>query len=76
MPAAAPWSPTLTPPHPSLTHCLPLSSLTSIGAEYGLLLATFTAILQLGLEGGIAAGVVLATLYFALAYARSQVDLL
>ncbi|KAL4859503.1 putative vacuolar membrane protein [Chlorella vulgaris] len=41
--------------------------------EYGLLLATFSAIMQWGLEGGIAAGIVLATLYFALAYAKSQV---
>ena len=42
-------------------------------AEYCLLLATFGAIVQFGLEGGIAAGIVLATLYFALAYAQSQV---
>jgi MFS superfamily sulfate permease-like transporter len=42
-------------------------------AEYGLLLATFGAIMQWGLEGGIAAGVVFSTVYFALAYARSQV---
>ena len=41
-------------------------------AEYCLLLATFGAILQFGLEGGIAAGIVLATLYFSLAYAKSQ----
>lgn len=41
--------------------------------EYGLLLATFGAIMQWGLEGGIAAGIVLATLYFAAAYAQSQV---
>lgn len=42
--------------------------------EYFLLLATFGAILQFGLEGGIAAGIVLATLYFAFAYAKSQVS--
>lgn len=42
-------------------------------AEYCLLLATFFAILQFGLEGGIAAGIVAATLYFAFAYAQSQV---
>lgn len=43
-------------------------------AEYGLLLATFGAIMQWGLEGGILAGIVLATLYFAAAYAQSQVQ--
>lgn len=48
------------------THC-------HLCAEYGLLLATFGAIMQFGLEGGIAAGIVLATLYFAFAYAKSQV---
>jgi SulP family sulfate permease len=43
-------------------------------AEYCLLLATFASIMQWGLEGGILAGIVLATLYFALAYAKSQVE--
>jgi SulP family sulfate permease len=45
-----------------------------IPPEYGLLLATFGAIMQWGLEGGILAGIVLATLYFAAAYAQSQVQ--
>ena len=49
------------------------SSPPCVCAEYGLLLATFGAIMQWGLEGGIAAGVVFSTVYFALAYARSQV---
>ena len=48
----------------------PVSSL----AEYGLLWATFAAIMQWGLEAGIAAGVVAATLYFALGYAQSQLS--
>jgi MFS superfamily sulfate permease-like transporter len=39
-------------------------------AEYGLLWATFGAIMQWGLEAGIAAGIVLATLYFAWGYAQ------
>ena len=39
-------------------------------AEYLLLWCGFFAILFLGLEGGIAAGVVLSALYFATAYAR------
>ena len=43
-------------------------------AEYGLLWATFAAIMQWGLEAGIAAGVVAATLYFALGYAQSQLS--
>ena len=38
--------------------------------EYCLLWATFGAIMQWGLEAGIAAGIVLATLYFAWAYAK------
>ena len=39
-------------------------------AEYALLVAGFLAILAWGLEGGIAIGIVLATLYFAFAYAQ------
>ena len=39
-------------------------------AEYGLLWATFGAIMQWGLEAGIAAGIILATLYFAWGYAQ------
>lgn len=42
--------------------------------EYGLLWLTFGSVMQWGLEGGIAAGIVSATLYFAYAYARSQVQ--
>ncbi|KAG2444838.1 hypothetical protein HXX76_001579 [Chlamydomonas incerta] len=42
-------------------------------AEYLLLWATFIAIMNAGLELGIAAGVVMATLYFAYQYAQSQV---
>ncbi|PSC75492.1 Sulfate Permease Family [Micractinium conductrix] len=42
--------------------------------EYCLLWATFGAIMQWGLEAGIAAGIVLATLYFAWAYAKSQLS--
>lgn len=41
--------------------------------EYLLLWATFLVVLQLGLQQGIGIGVVLATLYFAYMYARSQV---
>ncbi|PRW58874.1 sulfate transporter [Chlorella sorokiniana] len=44
------------------------------GTEYALLWATFAAIMQWGLEAGIAAGVVAATLYFALGYAQSQLS--
>ncbi|KAG2496216.1 hypothetical protein HYH03_005814 [Edaphochlamys debaryana] len=43
-------------------------------AEYVLLWASFGSIMYLGLELGIAAGIVLATLYFAFQYARSQVS--
>lgn len=39
-------------------------------AEYALLVLGFLSILTWGLEGGIAIGIVLATLYFAYAYAR------
>lgn len=39
-------------------------------AEYLLLLATFISILQLELEKGVAAGILLCTLYFAVTYAR------
>ena len=39
-------------------------------AEYVLLVLGFLSILIWGLEGGIAIGIVLATLYFAFAYAR------
>lgn len=39
-------------------------------AEYLLLLATFLSILQLELEKGVAAGILLCTLYFAVTYAR------
>ncbi|KAG2448594.1 hypothetical protein HYH02_006485 [Chlamydomonas schloesseri] len=42
--------------------------------EYLLLWATFIAIMNAGLELGIAAGVVMATLYFAFQYAQSQVS--
>lgn len=42
--------------------------------EYVLLWLTFGSILQWGLEGGIAAGIVCATLYFAYAYAQSQLE--
>jgi SulP family sulfate permease len=42
------------------------------GVEYGLLWGTFLAIVQLGLERGIAAGVAGACVYFCWAYARSQ----
>lgn len=38
--------------------------------EYVLLLATFLATVQLGLELGIGIGIVMATLFFAFAYAR------
>lgn len=41
--------------------------------EYALLWLTFAAIMRWGLEGGIGAGILLACLYFAHAYARSQV---
>lgn len=39
-------------------------------AEYLLLLATFLSILQFELEKGVAAGILLCTLYFAVTYAR------
>lgn len=39
-------------------------------AEYLLLLATFLSILQLELEKGVAAGMLLCTVYFAVTYAR------
>ena len=39
-------------------------------AEYVLLVLGFVSILIWGLEGGIAIGIVLATLYFAYAYAK------
>jgi len=42
--------------------------------EYALLWITFSCIMALGLEGGIAAGIVFATLYFAYAYSSSQVE--
>lgn len=42
--------------------------------EYGLLWLTFGSIMQWGLEGGIAAGIVFSTLFFAHAYAASQVQ--
>jgi SulP family sulfate permease len=42
-------------------------------AEYLLLLATFLSILQLELEKGVAAGILLCTLYFAVTYARVSV---
>ncbi|GLI60655.1 hypothetical protein VaNZ11_002855 [Volvox africanus] len=43
-------------------------------AEYVLLWATFLSIMNTGLELGIAAGIVMATLYFAYQYAQSQVS--
>ncbi|GIL50885.1 hypothetical protein Vafri_6858 [Volvox africanus] len=43
-------------------------------AEYVLLWATFVSIMNTGLELGIAAGIVMATLYFAFQYAQSQVS--
>ena len=58
---SCPWTRSSLPPLP-------------VRPEYSLLLATFGAIMQFGLEGGIAAGIVLATLYFAFAYAKSQVS--
>lgn len=45
-----------------------------ITAEYILLWLTFFSVMEFGLEGGIAAGIICATLYFAYAYARSQVQ--
>jgi MFS superfamily sulfate permease-like transporter len=39
-----------------------------------ILRATFALIMSLGLEAGIAAGIVCSTLYFAYEYARSQVS--
>jgi hypothetical protein len=38
--------------------------------EYYLLLATFVAIMQLGLEYGVAAGILMCTIYFAFRYAQ------
>lgn len=40
------------------------------GVEYGLLLATFVAIMVMGLELGIAAGIVAASLLFAYNYSK------
>lgn len=55
-------------PAPSLfTPPAPLSI-----AEYLLLWASFGVIMQLGLEMGIGAGIVMAALYFSYAYAKSQ----
>lgn len=42
-------------------------------AEYVLLLATFVAIMQLELERGVAAGILMCTIYFAVTYARVSV---
>ena len=42
--------------------------------EYVLLWITFFSVMQFGLEGGIAAGIVSATIYFSYAYAQSQVE--
>lgn len=42
--------------------------------EYGILWLTFFSVMQWGLEGGIAAGILCATVYFSYAYARSQVQ--
>lgn len=39
-------------------------------AEYLLLLATFISIMELELEAGVAAGMLLCTIYFAVTYAR------
>ena len=39
-------------------------------AEYLLLLATFLSIMELELEAGVAAGMLLCTIYFAITYAR------
>jgi MFS superfamily sulfate permease-like transporter len=39
-------------------------------AEYVLLLATFVAIMELELEKGVAAGILMCTIYFAVTYAR------
>ena len=55
------------PPAPTCACPLPA---THGPAEYGLLWATFGAIMQWGLEAGIAAGIVLATIYFAWGYAQ------
>jgi pimeloyl-ACP methyl ester carboxylesterase len=44
-----------------------------VRAEYGLLWLTFGSVMQWGLEGGIASGIICSTLFFAYAYARSQV---
>uniref|UniRef100_A0A383VST7 STAS domain-containing protein n=1 Tax=Tetradesmus obliquus TaxID=3088 RepID=A0A383VST7_TETOB len=41
-------------------------------AEYVLLLATFIAIMELELEKGVAAGILMCTLYFAVTYARAN----
>ena len=40
------------------------------GVEYGLLVATFVAIMGLGLELGIAAGIIAASLIFAYNYSK------
>ena len=50
-----------------------VTALSLLCAEYLLLWCGFFSILFLGLEGGIAAGVVLSALYFATAYARVRV---
>ncbi|KAI8107618.1 hypothetical protein M9435_002646 [Picochlorum sp. BPE23] len=42
--------------------------------EYVLLWMTFFSVMEFGLEGGIGAGIVCATLYFSYAYAQSQVQ--
>lgn len=64
-------------PHPSQLTCMQdwlfLAVYRVRGVEYGLLVATFVAIMVMGLELGIAAGIVAASLLFAYNYSKVPV---
>lgn len=65
-------APRIPPPFLPNPRCLPARPPSQLlpGAEYVLLWASFGVIMQLGLEVGIGAGIVMAALYFSYAYAR------
>lgn len=71
--AATPSSPSSSPPPPFVPLpllCGAVSTTQVSAAEYALLLATFVSIMELELEMGVAAGILLCTIYFAVTYAR------
>lgn len=64
------WGATADAPKWCLQDWLFLAYQRVTGMEYGLLVATFVAIMVMGLELGIAAGIVAASLLFAYNYSK------